>query len=252
MKTVGEVSELSGVSVRTLHHYDELGLLSPSERSGAGYRLYAEGDLERLQELLGWRALGFSLAEIKELLDDPDHHRGRALRAQRELVDGELERLAAMARALDVALAAHEKGAVRDMTHMFDGLHPADHDAEVRERWGDSEAFAESARRTAAYGEQEWSAIRTEWMAVGDELAELLRGGEPPDGPQARAAAERHRRHIARWFHPCEPDMHRRLAAMYVDDPRFAARYDAIEPGLAVYTRDAIIASADGSPAVSG
>ena len=86
MKTVGEVAELAGVTVRTLHHYDELGLLSPSERSGAGYRLYSHDDLERLQEILIWRQLGFSLVEIVSLLDDPGHDRLAALERQRELV----------------------------------------------------------------------------------------------------------------------------------------------------------------------
>ena len=93
MKTVGEVSELTGVTVRALHHYDELGLLSPSERSGAGYRLYSYEDLARLQEILIWRQLGFSLAEIASLLDDPRHDRLGALERQRELVAREIDRL---------------------------------------------------------------------------------------------------------------------------------------------------------------
>ena len=96
MKTVGEVAELARVSVRTLHHYDELGLLSPSERSEAGYRLYSYDDLARLREILIWRALGFSLAEIASVLDDPGHDRLAALERQRELVGREIERLGAL------------------------------------------------------------------------------------------------------------------------------------------------------------
>lgn len=97
MRTVGEVSRLAGVTVRTLHHYDEIGLLSPSGRSGAGYRLYNQEDLLRLQEILVWRQLGFRLPEIQRLLDDPDHDRREALMRQRELVELDLVRLRATA-----------------------------------------------------------------------------------------------------------------------------------------------------------
>src|ERR1700751_1376359 len=108
MKTVGEVAELAGVTVRTLHHYDELGLLAPSERSGSGYRLYSYDDLARLQEILIWRQLGLALAEIKSLLDDPEYDRISALERQRELVEREIDRLGAVAAAVDAALAAHQ------------------------------------------------------------------------------------------------------------------------------------------------
>src|SRR4051794_18997730 len=106
MKTVKEVAELSGVTVRTLHHYDEIGLLRPTERSESGYRLYYRADLERLQEILGWRELGFSLAEIAALIDEPGYDRVSALRRQRELVERESERLAALRVALDAAISA--------------------------------------------------------------------------------------------------------------------------------------------------
>jgi MerR family transcriptional regulator, thiopeptide resistance regulator len=96
MRTVGDVAALAGVTVRTLHHYDELGLLCPSGRSDAGYRLYSYEDLARLQEILVWRALGFPLARIQAMLDDPAHDRVAALARQRELVERELERLGAL------------------------------------------------------------------------------------------------------------------------------------------------------------
>src|SRR5437764_5113455 len=108
MKTVKEVAEVSGVTVRTLHHYDEIGLLRPSDRSEAGYRLYTREDLGRLQEILGWRELGFSLGEIAALVDDPHYDRASALRRQRDLVEQERERLASLRAALDAAIAAED------------------------------------------------------------------------------------------------------------------------------------------------
>jgi MerR family transcriptional regulator, thiopeptide resistance regulator len=249
MRTVGELSRLAGVSVRTLHHYDEICLLRPSGRSEAGYRLYAYADIARLQEILIWRQLGFTLQEIRRLLDEPGHDRAAALRRQRELVGRQLERLGATARALDAALAAHEKGTEMDPSDMFRDFDPAEYEEEARERWGHTEAYRESARRAAGYGEGEWAAIREEAEANVRELAGLLAAGEPPGGKRARAAAEDHRRHLARWFYPVSTAMHRNLAEMYIADPRFAAGYEKVAPGLAGYVHDAIVANADAQEA---
>ena len=217
MKTVGEVSECSGVSVRTLHHYDELGLLSPSERSEVGYRLYSDADVARLGEILSWRALGFPLDQIASVLDDPRYDRVAALQRQGELVAGEQSRLQTVGEALL--------------------------DAEARERWGKTDAYRESARRVKRYGEAEWQQIAAQSEAIDEELAALHRSGVPADSAEARTLAERHREHISRWFYECAPEMHRNLGEMYVEDPRFSAHYDSREPGLAAYVRDAIVAN---------
>jgi MerR family transcriptional regulator, thiopeptide resistance regulator len=244
MNTVGEVAELAGVTVRMLHHYDELGLLSPSERSGAGYRLYSHEDLERLQEILIWRQLGFSLAEIASLLDDPGHDRLAPLERQRQLVGRELDRLGALAAAVDAALVGARNGTKTEETRMFDGFDPIEYEDEARERWGDTEAYRESARRTRSYGDAEWASIRSEADAIVRELAALLRSGEPAGGAEARALAERHREHISRWFYPCSPAMHRGLGEMYVADERFTHTYEREAKGLAAYFHDAIVANA--------
>jgi DNA-binding transcriptional MerR regulator len=245
MRTVGEVAELAGVSVRTLHHYDSLGLLSPGARSEAGYRLYSYSDLERLQEILVWRELGFQLVEIRALLDDPRHDRLSALRRQRELVERELGRLGGVARALAAAIAAAGNGTTIKETEMFEGFEPAEYEEEARERWGHTEAYRESARRTTAYGPDEWATIRAEFEEIVREFATLLRAGEAASGERARAVAERHRRHLSRWFYPCSPRMHAGLGEMYVADKRFTRGYEREAEGLAAYVRDAIAANAE-------
>jgi len=245
MRTVGEVAELTGVTVRTLHHYDAFGLLSPSGRSDAGYRLYSRDDLARLQEILIWRGLAFSLAEIVSLLDDPGHDRLAALERQRELVGREIDRLGALAGAVDAAIAAERNGTRLEETSMFEGFDPTEYEEEARERWADTEAYRESARRAKAYGEVEWSQIRAESETTVRELIELMRAGEPADGSAARALAERHRGHISRWFYPCPPRIHRGLAEMYVADERFTSTYERQAEGLAAYLHDAIVANAD-------
>ncbi len=249
MKTVGEVSALAGISVRTLHHYDERGLLSPSARTDSGYRLYSESDLERLQEILGWRALGFSLDEIGSLLDETGHDRLSALRTQRELVNSELARLTRLARALDRAIATVEHGNERQEETMFDGFDPSQYEDEARERWGHTDAYKESARRVASYGDGQWREIKAQAQEIERLFAELKRSGQPAEGEPARAAAEQARLHIDRWFYSCSREMHLALGEMYVADPRFAAKYEKVEPGLATYVRDAIIANASGAEA---
>jgi DNA-binding transcriptional MerR regulator len=245
MRTVSEVAELTGVTVRTLHHYDEIGLLSPRERSDAGYRLYSYSDLERLREILVWRELGFSLAEVRSLLDDPAHDRVRALRRQRSLVEADLARLGGTALMLDAAIEAYESGVRQEEKSMFEGFDPAAYEDEARSRWGHEASYQESARRTASYGEQDWARIRAEAEAVVTDFAALLRAGSPASGEAARAVAERHRTHIGRWFYECSPEMHRRLGEMYIADERFARNYEQVEPGLAAYVRAAVAAAAD-------
>jgi MerR family transcriptional regulator, thiopeptide resistance regulator len=241
MRTVKEVAELSGTTVRTLHHYDEIGLLQPGERSEAGYRLYSHADLERLQEILGWRELGFALAEIAALLDDPHYDRAGALRRQRVLVEGEAERLQALRAALDAAIAAEESGHDQEETTMFEGFNP--HEDEARERWGGTAPYEESVRRTKTYGEAEWRAIKEEGDAIAGEFAALMEVGADPAGDDARALALRHREYLSRWFYDCTPQIHHGLAEMYVADPRFTKKWDEHGEGVAVFVRDAILAA---------
>jgi DNA-binding transcriptional MerR regulator len=231
--------------VRTLHHYDEIGLLCPSERSDAGYRLYGYEDAVRLQEIIIWRQLGFSPAEIQRLLDDPAHDRVQALRRQRQLVEHELERLGATARALDAALSAQENETRLEVAKMFEGFDPAEHEQEVLECWGHTDAYRESTRRTAQYGEYEWAEIRAESDQIVSDFAQLMATGEPATGEPAREVAERHRRQISKRFYPCSPAIHRGLAEMYVADQRFADNYERVAEGLARYVHDAILANAE-------
>jgi len=115
--------------------------------------------------------------------------------------------------------------------------------AEAQQRWGDTDAYRESERRTASYSRADWVEMRAELEAIEQRLAWLMTSRIPADGSMAREAAEQHRRHISRWFYECTPDMHRSLAEMYVTDPRFTEHYDRRAPGLAQYVHDAIVAT---------
>jgi DNA-binding transcriptional MerR regulator len=245
--TVSQVARFAHVTVRTLHHYDEIGLLVPSDRSRAGYRLYSDDDLARLQQILVFRELGFTLDAIAPLLDEPPAERRAALRAQRERLVVAQQHTAAVIRAVDTALAALEGETTMTTEKRFEGFEGFDHaqyEDEVRERWGDTEAYQESARRTRSYGKADWEAIKAEGGANLAAFAALLAAGAAPDAAEAMDAAEEARLHIDRWFYPCSHAMHALLAEGYVADPRFTAFYEKIAPGLAAFVAAAIKANA--------
>jgi uncharacterized protein (DUF924 family) len=122
---------------------------------------------------------------------------------------------------------------------------PEQYEDEVRERWGDTEAYKQSQARTKRYTKQDWLDIRAESDAIMQRFAELKRAGAAPESTAAMDAAEAHRMQITNRFYDCPKQMHRGLGDMYVADPRFSANYEAVEPGLAQWVRDAIAANAE-------
>jgi DNA-binding transcriptional MerR regulator len=240
---IGEVARISGVSVRTLHYYDEIGLVVPSARSKAAYRLYTDGDLERLQEVLVLRELGFPLERIAELLADPKRDRLSALREQRAVLAEQAKRSAALLALIDKTIDTMEKGTTMKPEEMFQGFDPSQYEEEVEARWGHTEAYAESMRRTKRYGKDDWAKIGAEANAINEAFAEVMAAGVSPSDERAMDIAERHRLHIDRWFYPCSARMHSCLGEMYVADARFTANYEKYRVGLASYIRDAIVAN---------
>jgi len=242
--TVGDVSRMARISVRTLHHYDAIGIVKPSSRSDAGYRLYTPRDLERLQQVLFYRELGFPLEEIAQLLADPRLDRRRALMAQRELLAARAVQARALVDLIDKTIAALDQGETMSDTELFDGFDPSSYEEEVKERWGGTREYEESARRTRGYTKDDWNKVTAEAAAVSQAFADLMAAGVPSTDPRAMDAAERHRVHITRWFYACSYEVQMGLGEMYVADPRFAANYEKVRPGLAAYVRDAIKANA--------
>ena len=244
--TVGQLAALAHVTVRALHHYDEIGLLTPSGRTEAGYRRYNERDLERLQQLLFYRELGFPLDQIATLLDGdtaPQVH----LQTQRQLLTERIARLQAMVSAIDRTMEANRmklKLKPEERFEVFGDFVPEDHEPEAQARWGSSPAFAESQRRVAQYSKNDWLRLKQEAADINDAMSAAMKADVPADSAQAMNLAERHRQHISRWFYDCSYEIHRGLGEMYVADPRFTAHYDTVVPGLAVYVRDAILANA--------
>jgi len=243
---VGEVARLGRVSVRTLHHYDEIGLLEPSGRTESGYRSYSDADLERLQQILFFRELGLSLEDIAKAMNDPRFDRVEALVAQHDLLARKRDALTKMIDAVDKALAAAREGVTMNKEEMFEvfgDFDPSEYEDEVKERWGDTDAYAESARRTARYTKADWQRFKAENEANAARIVALFDAGVNPDDPQAIEVAEEARLLIDRWFYPLSKEMHAALGEMYVADPRFKEHYDSRREGLAQWFRDAIKAN---------
>lgn len=245
--TVGELSRLTGVTVRALHHYDEIGLVRPSQRTAAGYRLYDGHDALRLQQVLVLREFGMALDEIGAAIDAATD-RAALLRRHRAALAERRARVDAMLASVDAALEVLEKANVTtmqpdDWKTLFDGFDPTAYEEEARQRWGHTDAYQESARRTRDYGKPEWEAIRAEAGAIYARLRDLMQQGAAGADPAVQRAVEDHRLHLDRWFYPCSREMHANLGEMYVADPRFTANLDKVAPGFARYLRDAIAAA---------
>jgi MerR family transcriptional regulator, thiopeptide resistance regulator len=246
---VNEVARITGVSVRTLHHYDKLGLLVPSTRTTAGYRLYTDADLLRMQQILIGRELGLALEDIRRMLDDPRVSRRQLLQQQRERLLQRARTTAAMIRSVDGAMALldedqSQRTTTMDMKEIFDGFDPAQYEQEARERWGHTEAYRESERRTRGYTQDDWKRMKEETDAIMSDAAAAMNAGSAPTDATVMDIAERHRLSIDRWFYPCSAQMHAALADMYEADARFASNIDKHADGLTAFWSAAIRANA--------
>jgi MerR family transcriptional regulator, thiopeptide resistance regulator len=245
--TVGRAAALVGVSVKTLHHWDTVGLVRPSGRTWGGYRVYSAEDVARIHRVLIYRKLGFPLAEIVQVLDDPDADARGHLSRQRSLLMERIAGLQKMVGAVDRMMEALDTGirlTPEEQVEIFgDDWRPAwVEDAE--ERWGDSVQWTQYAERVAWMTADDWREVAAATEALNADLAAARRAGVAPGSDEANALAERHRASISTYF-DCTHSMHVCLGRKYVGDPGFAAHYDALAPGLAAWLRDAIFANAE-------
>ncbi|WP_040810443.1 MerR family transcriptional regulator [Nocardia concava] len=244
--TVGVVARSTGISVRTLHHYDEIGLLRPSSRDSSGYRLYSDSDLARLQRILFYRELDFGLDAIATMLNDPGCSDEDHLRRQHELLNDRITRDQAMVALIDKELNARKAGITltpAERLEVFGGDRLIDTADEAERRWGGLPEFAQRPDRTSRYTKQDWLTLRSEQRDIHQSLADAMHAGTPADDPSVMNLAERHRQHLDRWFHDCDLETHRRLAAEYRANRRLGLNYDDMAPGLSQYIHDAILAN---------
>ena len=238
MMTVHAVAQLAGVSERTLRYYDRLGLLPPTAASEAGYRLYDEADLKRLQRILFLRELEFPLKDIAAMLTAEEKDNRLAVERHRELLHIKVRRLQGLIDLCGRLLKGEDEMNLQG----FDNRELEDkRDAyaqEARERWGHTEAYKESERRTAGYRAKDWEMIRKEMDEVFGGFAALV--GQDPTSPAVRAQVERWRAVIASRFYACDDAMLANLGAMYLADERFTKTLDGYGEGTAKLMSEAM------------
>ncbi|MET9348668.1 MerR family transcriptional regulator [Streptomyces termitum] len=244
--TVGQVAARLGVTVRALHHWDEIGLARPSLRTAAGYRLYTPADLERLHRIVVYRELGLGLGRIRAVLDDSAADVPAALRAQRARIAERIARLRELDAGLARMIGAHERGPLLTPAQQAEVFGPGwdpEGPALAREKYGDTDQWRQYAERAAGRGPEEWRAVTGAVADFERELAAAMDAGAVPGGPGANRLAARHREVFAAYF-PLTREMQVCLGRTYEADPGFAAHYDAIRPGLAGWFRRVIDAEA--------
>ncbi|MFD9033524.1 MerR family transcriptional regulator [Streptomyces sp. NPDC059567] len=244
--TVGQVSTSLGVTVRALHHWDEIGLARPTLRTAAGYRLYTAGDLERLHRIVVYRELGLGLDRIRVILDDSTADVPGALRAQRIQVADRIDRLQRLSAGLDRMIDAHERGLLltaEQQAAIFGPQWNPDWPAQASQRYGATTQWLQYAERSASRGPEEWQAVADAHAGLDRALGEAMDAGVTPGSPEANALVERHRELFASYF-PLTRQMQVCLGRMYETDPGFAAHYDGIRTGLATWLRRIIDADA--------
>lgn len=245
--TVGALAALAGVSVRTLRLYDEMGLVTPAARTPAGYRLYGEADLLRLQQALFYRELDFPLEDIRKALDTPGFDNVDALRRHRRLLELKAERLSALMGTIDRTIRAlngeEDMLSDKELYEGFDDETIVRYEREAKERWGHTDAYAQSRKKVKAMSKEQWASVKARGEEIALAFADAFKAGKESGGPEAMALCARWVEHLRAFYDPT-PEMIEGLGALYVEHPEFRAYYEKLAPGLADWLKPAMAAYA--------
>lgn len=236
--TVKEVAKQCRISVRTLHYYDQIHLLSPAETTEAGYRLYGETELARLQQILFFRELDFPLKEIKMILDSPNFDANIALQRHRSLLTLKRDRLVHLISLVDQILKgdlemdfkAFDTGEIEAMKEKYA--------QEAKERWGNTTAYQEQQTKAAAYSKDDWEQINAQMKALFEKLSDCM--NYTPNHPTVQALIAEYQKFITEHFYRCTPEIFAGLGEMYLTDERFTKNIDQYGEGLSQFLHDAI------------
>lgn len=242
---IKEVADIAGISVRALHHYDHIGLLKPESVSPAGYRLYTERDLEKLQQVLFFKELGFSLQQTKEIVNSPAFDRRKALISHKKLLIEKKARLEKIIESVEHTIQSIEGGISMDKKEMFNSFDMTQieeqrkkYAREAEERYGDTDAYKESQQKTSGYKKEDWAEITSEQQGIYKNIIKYMDKG--PGAPEIQEAVERLRNHITRYYYNCTLEIFRGLGELYVQDERFTKNIDKYKEGLARFLSEAM------------
>lgn len=223
MMTVHQVSSLSGVSIRALHHYDHIGLLPATEVTEAGYRLYDDAALERLQHILLFKELEFPLKDIKEILDSPDFDRSKALEQQIHLLELRKEHLQNL---IDLAWGIKTIGVKTMSFDAFDTKKIDEYAAQAKASWGQTEAYKEFEKKSEGRSKEEQQKLNLEMMDIFREFGEIRT--QSPDSEEAKALAKKLQDHISANYYTCTDEILLSLGTMYAGGGDFTTNIDKV------------------------
>lgn len=243
--TVQKLSELAKISSRTLRYYDEIGLLKPARINSSGYRIYGQKQVDRLQQILFYRALGVGLEEIKEILDNPNFNEVEALKEhQHKLLEKQKELELLLANVSKTIMLKQGRISMSNK-EKFKGFKKKSIDEnekkygkEIREKYGDN-TIDKSNKKIKGMSEEKYSEFTALGEKINEKLKEALKTGDPA-GKLAQEVAELHKKWLQFTWPNYSKDAHVGLAQMYVDDERFTEYYDKIQVGATKFLRDAI------------
>lgn len=244
MYMINEVSKLTGVSVRMLHHYDKIELLVPSKRTESNYRVYNDEDVLRLYQILLFKELEFPLQKIKQILEDKNFDKDKALKVQRNIILEKKNRLEKIIESIDETienLGGKDKMSEKNFKAFnYEEVkkHEEIYKEETEKRYGKSDAYKESKDKTSKYSKNDWEDIMGEASTIYEELANLM--DKNPGDEQVQILVEKWRNHISSNFYNCTIEIFRGLSLMYVADERFTKNIDKYGEGLAQFLSDAM------------
>ena len=237
---INEVAKLTGVTVRTLHYYDEIGLLKPSLVTEAGYRMYDENALETLQQILFFRELDFPLGEIKEIMTNPKYNKQEALIKHKELLTKKRNRLNKLIQLVNDTMEGASNMSFKEFDTTDIEKAKKEYAKEVKERWGDTDAYKESEEKTKAYDGKKWKMMNSDCEAIFKEFAKIK--DKAPDCKEARELVNKWQEYISANFYTCTKEILAGLGVMYVADERFKTYLDQFGEGTAAFMSAAIAA----------
>ena len=235
---ISEVAKLTGITVRTLHYYDEIGLLKPSEITEAGYRLYSREDLEILQQILFFRELDFPLSQIKEIVNNPNYDKEEALKKQKELLIQQRQRIEGLIKLIEKRIEGDNNMSFKEFDMNEIEENKKKYAKEVKERWGTSKAYEESEKKTSSYNKEKWGDINQETSEIFKGFAELR--NSDPGSEEVQELVRRWQKYITDNFYTCTNEILSGLGLMYVEDERFKENLDKNGEGTAKLMAEAI------------
>jgi len=235
---ISEVAKLTGITVRTLHYYDEIGLLKPSEITESGYRLYSKDSLETLQQILFFRELDFPLNEIKEIMTNPNYNKREALNKQKELLVKKRQRIDSLIGLINNTIEGDNNMSFKEFDMKDIEESKKKYAKEVKERWGNTDAYKECEEKTNNYSENQWGAINKESSEILKDFGQHI--GCDPGSEEVQDLVEKWRNHISSSFYNCTKEILSGLGLMYINDERFQENIDQNGQGTAELMSKAI------------